>query len=179
MSEEKKIYLDEEGLEEYLREIRELEDKLYQTKKEKVNAGKEKTHDGFHDNFEYEQARREQDMISSLIQQKKAALLNIVIIKREETEDIVDLGNYVSIEVLAEGKEPRAKIIKLTGSSSPKLDDEIHEVTINSPLGKAVYKKKVGEEDIYKVNERVFKVRILSKSNNLSDLTENKKVNKR
>ena len=44
-------------------------------------------------------------------------------------------------------------IFKLVGATSPKFDiDSIMEITLNSPLGNAVYGKKVGETASYSVD---------------------------
>lgn len=179
MNNNQKIYLDEEGFEEYLKELKNLEKKLEQIKKEKVNAGKGKTHDGFHDNFEYEQARREQDVVSAMINQKKGNLSNIVVIKREGKDEMVDIGDFVYLDVFMDGKDPQGKLIKLTGSTKPKVSGEIHEVTINSPVGKAIYKKKVGSDVTYSVKGNPIKVIIRSKSSNLGDLLKDKNCIKR
>lgn len=41
----------------------------------------------------------------------------------------------------------------------PSLD----EVTLNSPIGKVIYKKKIGETCFYKVGDKEVKVRIIER----------------
>ena len=175
MNNNQKIYLDEEGYEEYLKEIRELEKKLSQIKKEKNNAGRGKTHDGFHDNFDREQAARDQDMLNTLISQRKANMRNIVVISKRSEDGLVDLGDYVYVEVSSDENEIQGRLIKLTGALMPKTADEVHELTINSPIGKAIYKKSVGETVFYKVRGKEFKVVIKGRTKTLNELIDNKK----
>ena len=45
------------------------------------------------------------------------------------------------------------EVYKLTGNTVSNLDNEILEITLNSPLGNALFNKKVEENFIYKVGE--------------------------
>jgi len=48
----------------------------------------------------------------------------------------------------------------LTGKYIPNIDDEI---TLNSPLGRAIFKKKIDSINEYKVNDKVIKVKLIEK----------------
>ena len=179
MSDNKKIYLDEDGVEQYLAEIKELETKLAQIKKDKNSSGKGKTQDGFYDNFDREQASRDQDMLSSIIEQRKNDLKNIVIVNKRDEDGLVDLGDYVYVEVSLSESETQGKLIKLTGSLTPKATDQVHELTINSPLGKAIYKKSVGAEVTYTVKGKNINAVIKARAKTLDEIVEKKKTAKR
>ena len=53
---------------------------------------------------------------------------------------------------------------KLVGASGD-FNAEIQEISINSPLGSAVYKKKIGDTCSYSVNNRNFSVLLKHKMN--------------
>lgn len=178
MSDNKKIYLDEAGYEEYLKEIRELEAKLAQIKKDKNSYGRSRINDGIQDNFEREQAARDLDGLSALIAQKKANIKNIVMVSKSDDDGLIDLGDYVCIELNLNDKV-QTKVIRLTGSLTPKATEEVHEVTINSPLGKALYRKGVDDEFTYKVKEKNIKGVVRSRAKALEELNEKKNTVKR
>ena len=179
MNNNQKIYLDEAGFEEYLKEINELEKRLSQIKKDKNNAGRGKTHDGYNDNFDREQATRDQDRLSTLIDQRKANIRNIVVISKRSEDGLVDIGDYVYVEVSLNENETQGKLIKLTGALMPKTASEVHELTINSPIGKAIYKKSVGSEVEYTVNGRIIKAVVKGRAKSLDELIDKKKTTKR
>ena len=53
--------------------------------------------------------------------------------------------------------------IKITGKYFPNLNSPIKEITINSPLGKALYLKKIGSKVKYVANQKDLQVEILEK----------------
>ena len=55
---------------------------------------------------------------------------------------------------------------KLVGAVKSHIsdNDDIYEISINSPLGKSVYHKKVGDKVSYKVENEIFNIEIISKT---------------
>ena len=92
----------------------------------------------------------------------KAKLQNIEIVEKCGEEELVDIGDIVKIDMIfSEGKREE-KTIKLV-ATIPNLDSKIKEVSINSPMGNAMYHKKVGEIATYRVQNRSFIIQIKEK----------------
>ena len=87
----------------------------------------------------------------------KAALDNIEIITPNETDNTIDINSIVTLELDMDGEKEiltmRLVVTVLNGGES--------ETSINGPLGKAIYKKKVNDEVSYKVGYFKIKARIL------------------
>jgi hypothetical protein len=75
-----KIYLDKEGYKKYLEEIDELKRQYTLNSKEKSEAYQVAVGDGWHDNFGFEQAKRDEDRILGELRRKTADLRKIVIV---------------------------------------------------------------------------------------------------
>lgn len=144
------IYLDEEGFKEHLKSIEILKEKLRKLKKEKTFAY-ENSGDGFHDNFEFDEARREMDKILYEIQEKTLQIEKIVIIEKKE-EDAIELNDILSLTLIS-GNNTRTNLYKLV--STFKLaneDDQYVYLSLNSPIGKAIYHKHEGEQVECEIN---------------------------
>ena len=74
-----KIYLDQAGYQDYLEEIERLKDLLNQNNQAKAEAYNGAVGDGWHDNFDFEVALREEHKIMGLLQKKREDLEKIVI----------------------------------------------------------------------------------------------------
>jgi transcription elongation GreA/GreB family factor len=154
-----KIYLDEEGYKEYLDSIEKLKEKLTNNSKGKTESYYAAVGDGWHDNFAYEDANRQETMIVSEINKLKDNLPKIEIIKRGNNRNIIDIDDEVTLEIdYGTGKETNTyKLI----AHNPTRDTDI---SINSPLGKAIYKRKVNDTVSYNVGNNAFMVKIINKS---------------
>ena len=65
-------------------------------------------------------------------------------------------------------KPPREKIVHIVVSlDSSENEPGVTNITIGSPVGKAIYKKKVGDVVSYIANEKSIKAEIVSKNENL------------
>lgn len=76
-------------------------------------------------------------------------------------ESTVNMGDTVS--VLFAGDDDVRKVQIVGGSPNVGREDGIASITINSPMGNAIYKKKIGEVVSYKVKNNEFTVMIVSK----------------
>lgn len=127
-------------------EVRELELQLEELKtiKRKEVAEKIKVARGFGDlseNSEYDEAKNEQAMVEDQILQLEAMLKNVELIDREAlTTDTVEIGLHVKLYDSKYDEELSYQIVGSNGAdpSKGKISDE-------SPLGKALKGKKVGE----------------------------------
>ena len=86
-------------------------------------------------------------------------------------EEIVEIGDIISIQLSPVDDEPETMLIKLVNEAK-NLEQDFIEISINSPLGKSVYKRKVGEITEYKVNNNVFNVTILNKIYDLNKIKQ-------
>lgn len=181
MKETEKIYLDQKGYQQYLQEIEDLKERLNENNRQKSSAYTNAVGDGWHDNFEFEEAKREEFKIMGLLRDKVEGLSRIVIIDKNEKSqnenDLVDIDDYVSVLLLMPDDETEHMVFRLVASLS--TNRGIKEVSLNSPMGKAVYGKKVGETGKYQVNGNAFLVQILAKSKDLTEDLENNNSLKR
>lgn len=162
---EEKLYLDNDGYQRLLEEIDLLKVKLAKNGKEKGEAYSGAVGDGWHDNFAFDEANMQERMILGQLKECYQKLERAVIVERHNDETLVDVNDIVTVDMIFGHDDSKKIKFKLVGSAGIHTSDNsvIQEVSINSPLGKSVYHKKVGESASYKVENRVFNIEILSK----------------
>ena len=144
-----KIYLDEKGYQEYLKEIEDLKEKIAKNNRDISEYQSDDAYgDGWHDNFAYEQAIAKERSLMYELDRKMKGLNNIVIVENTN-KDIVGINTRVEVKF---DEEDENEIYYVTGSTSSNIDSDIPEITLNSPLGKALYKKKKNDKFTYKVD---------------------------
>ena len=173
-----KIYLSQAGYKQFMAELDELRNSLANNGKNKSDAFISAVGDGWHDNFAFEEAKREELRIQGLIQQKLEEMKRIEIIDDANEDMTIGVDDYVDLDMIYGESDIEEKLIKLVGSSTPNFIAEIPEISLNSPLGKSIYGKKVGDQVFYKVNETRIDVVINSKSKNLESIKSLKKEKK-
>ena len=135
-------------------DIRRLEEEIEHRKlvvrKEAIEAVKEARAQGdLSENFEYYAAKRHKNQNESRIRYLEKMIKTAKIIEDDSTEDEVGLDNTVTVYFIDDDEEETFKLITaVRGDSLSNL------ITIDSPLGKALLKKKVGDKVYVKVNER-------------------------
>lgn len=148
-----KIYLDQEGYENYLKELDEIREKIRKNSTDISEFASDDAYgDGWHDNFAYEQAVQKENSLLYELDIKLKGLAKIEIINKKENSDKVILGSIVTIKIDDEIEEYR-----LSGDTNSKLDLDIPVITLNSPLGKAIYQKKVNDSFYYSVDSNIIK----------------------
>lgn len=155
---EEKIYLDQKGYQDYLVDIEKLKEELNQNNRQKSSAYDSGVGDGWHDNFDFEHALREEFKIMGLLKKKMDDLEKIVIIEKDVETNRIGLDDYVKVKLFMNDEEDEFSF-KLIASLSSKED----EISINSPMGRAIYKKRIGDKISYQVGDALFVVEILSK----------------
>lgn len=88
------------------------------------------------------------------------------------SDEIIEIGDIVNIQLSSIDDEPEEMVIKLV-EEAHNTEIDVTQISVNSPLGKSIYKKKVGEITNYKVNDNVFNVTILNK---IKDLVKTKQI---
>ena len=87
---------------------------------------------------------------------KKKSMLKDIVIIDKESNGTVSLN--MKVELLFIDDDIVEEYI-LTGDINSNLDD--NSITLNSPLGSAIYGKKVGDKVSYKVGDNIYNVEIL------------------
>lgn len=172
MEKDEKIYLDKKGYEKYLKGIEALKAKLAE-----VNAGRRDAFDaGAGDGWdspEFEEIERQERMVMGELQHRYEELTRIVIVEKHNEDEIIDIGDTLVTDMIYSADDSEELIFTLVGTDG-NMHSEIQEVSINSPLGKSVYKKKIGDTCTYSVNGRQFSVLLKDKI----DLEEDKEMDK-
>ena len=121
--------------------VAELDDLVKNKRKEVAERLKEAKDFGgeLTENSEYEHAKNDQAFIEGRIEQINGIMSNHVIVKKEE-KGKVGLGSTVIVKDMAEKKEKKFKIV-----SSIESDPEKNKISDESPVGKALLHKKIGE----------------------------------
>lgn len=161
---EQPIYMDKEGYAEFLKSIEDLKDKIVKNDMDRSAAFNAGAGDGW-DSPEYEEIERISRGLNLELQEKYEMQSRIVLVEKNEDENLIGIGDVLSADI-----NNKEMIFKLVGGVAS-FSAEIREVTINSPIGKAVYKKKVGDICEYDVNGKKFTLVI----NKKIDLTKDDK----
>ena len=136
---EKPVYLTPEGQEELEKELdhlrtakrKEIADKIYQAKELGTTVN----------NAEYDDAKREQSFVEGRIQELETLLMHAKVVPHETTPSgWVRVGSKVTVV----GPDGKKEIFNIVGSA------EVHplegKISNESPVGKALLGKRVGEE---------------------------------
>ena len=147
-----KIYLDQEGYNNYLKEIDEIREKIRKNSNDISEYMSDDAYgDGWHDNFAYEQAIKKENNLHCEFKKKLEGLNNIEIINKNKNINLVDVGSIVKLEIDGE-----IEIYKLTGNTISNFDLDIPEITLNSMLGRSIYHKRKGEVFSYEVDSSII-----------------------
>ena len=124
----------------------EIEHRKLVVRKDCLEAVKEaRAHGDLSENFEYHAAKREKNQNESRIRYLENMLKNAVLISEESKEDEVGLNNTVTLYM------------------------EDHMISTESPLGKAVLHRKVGDRVLVKANDAYSYYVIIRKIENTDD----------
>lgn len=152
-----KIYLDKEGYLNYLKSLEDIKKEIDDnTKLISIYTSDDAYGDSWHDNFAYEEARKKEIQLFYKYQKKREMLKDIVIIDNKD-DNTVSLNTKVEIFFI---DEDTIEEYIITGDIKSNIDAS--SITINSPLGSAIYGKKVGDRVSYKVGDCTYNVEILN-----------------
>ena len=152
-----KIYLDKVGYENYLKSLEDIKKEIDENAKlMSLYVSDDAYGDGWHDNFAYEETMRKEAELFQKYNKKKSMLKDIVIVDKE-SNGTVSLNTKVELLFI---EDDTIEEYILTGDINSNIDD--NSITINSPLGSAIYGKKVGDKVSYKVGDNTYNVEILN-----------------
>jgi transcription elongation factor GreA len=151
----KEYNLTKEGYEEL---IKEKEDLINHKRKEIAERLKEAKNSGgdLTENSEYEYAKTEQAFIEGRIEQISEILSNYIIIEKKGSKGSVGLGVTVVIRDEDKKKDKEFKIVSFIES-----DPEKNKISDESPMGKALLNKKVGDEVLVKTPKETKRLKII------------------
>lgn len=129
----------------------EIEYRKLVVRKEAIEAVKEaRAHGDLSENFEYYAAKKYKNQNESRIRYLERMIRTAKIIEDNSKDDEVGLDNTVLVYFVDEDITERYKLVtSVRGDSTSNL------ITIESPLGKALLKHKLGDRVKVVVNERV------------------------
>ena len=124
-----------------------------------------RAHGDLSENFEYHAAKKVKNQNESRIRYLERMIRTAEVISEESAEDEVGINNTVTVEFLEDGLEETYKIVTtVRGNSLEGL------ISNESPLGKALLGKKVGDVVHVQVNPSVgYEVKILNLINTEDD----------
>lgn len=159
--------LNKQGYEDYLKAINNKEKELADLR---LYKGRDAIYQGdnWHDNPTLYQTESKERSLMLEIAKMKQELNNIEIIENLGNQTLIDIGDIIEVKMFFSKNDQEKGFFKLV-ATSPKfdIDAEIQEISINSPFGSAVYRKKVGDVTTYKVNNKVYTIEILKKCLNI------------
>lgn len=160
---EERIKLNKQGYEEYLEAIEKKEEKLSELR---MYKGKDAIYQGdnWHDNPTLYQTELQERALMREISEMKSRLLTAEIVENLNDENLVDIGDIVKIDMIFGADDRDEEIFRLVATNpSFNIDDEVKEISINSPLGNAMYQKKIGDIVTYQVNDMKFTIELKEK----------------
>lgn len=161
---EDKIYLTADGYKQYCEEIEKIEAELLKNTDYKVQAISEAPGDEWHDNFAYEDACRNESMLQKRLEQLLKQKGKIELIDSSICDqNLVNIGDVVKLEFMYADGDTEVEEVRLTGNWKVSLDELVQEVSLNSPLGRAIYLQKIGSIVSYSVNDQEIHIKILDK----------------
>ena len=124
-----------------------------------------RAHGDLSENFEYHAAKKVKNQNESRIRYLERMIRTAKVISEESAEDEVGINNTVTVEFLDDGMQETYRIVTtVRGNSLEGL------ISNESPLGKALLGKKVGETAHVQVNDTTgYDVRVVSFENTVDD----------
>lgn len=116
-----------------------------------------RAHGDLSENFEYKAAKRERGINESRIRYLEKMIKTATVIKDETSIDEVGLGKKVTVRFLEDDEVEEFTIV-----TTVETDLKNNMISIESPLGKALYKHKAGEQLVISSPEGEYPIKIES-----------------
>jgi len=134
------IYLTKEGFDSLNDELKQLREKLMYDIAQRIKEARE--FGDLSENSEYEEAKNEQGRINGRIIEIENILQKAEIIDPNDIQtDVINLGHQVLLVDLKTNKEQKIKIV-----NSQEADIFEKKISVESPLGKEISGRRVGDE---------------------------------
>ena len=137
-------------------------------RKDAIEAVKEARAQGdLSENFEYYAAKKDKNANESRIRYLERMLKNARVISDSSKSDEAGINNWVTVYFEEDDVEETYKLVtSIRGNSLKNL------VSIESPIGKAIRGRRVGDRVLVQVNEKVSYYLVIRKIENYSDDSE-------
>lgn len=163
----KKLRLTQEGIENLKKEVEAKREELRELGRYKGHAA-ENEGDAWHDNFAFEQTEiKERSLLRQIDElQKQISMAQIIEVTESSDNEKVAINSKVKVLIKYDEDDTEELDVILVGSQvNLNSASEFDEISINSPMGEAIYQKKVGFEGYYTVNGNKIYFKILSVTN--------------
>lgn len=165
MKKEQIVYMDIESYNRYLEDLEKLIEEKKSIDKQRSEVHKKGT-DVAWDNAEFMYLERKSNRYAAEIKRRRLNLGNIVILKHQEDEELVDFGDILRLSLYDQFGNDEI-IGKLVGDAKVSKDNSDYvEISGNGLIGALIYGKKVGETISYVANDITCYVQIIEKLNN-------------
>ena len=161
MDNQQKIYVTQEGYDQYIAALQESKRKYSEYLRTRSEYGKNTV-----ENYQTGVYDTEIALLRNSVKSLEESISRLVVVESEKSDEgKIGLGDIVTV-LHVDNNEVR--VVKLSGGMPVLgLDGEVNTITINSPMGKAIYKKNVGDTVSFSVGKNTFSVNILSKEKSL------------
>lgn len=132
-------YLTQEDIDKMKKEIEYR--KVVVRKKRNEEVKEARAHGDLSENYEYKAAKRERGRNEGRIKYLEKMIKTGTVIEDQTLEDEVGLGKVITVYFVEDELSMDYKIV-----TTMETDAVNHKISIESPLGKMIYGKKVGEE---------------------------------
>ena len=123
-----------------------------------------RAHGDLSENFEYHAAKREKNQNESRIRYLENMLKNAIVISDVSRDDEVGLNKTVTLYMEDDDEEEVYKLVtSIRGNSMNNM------ISTESPLGKAIMRKKVGDRVLVKANDTYSYYVVVQKIENTGD----------
>ena len=158
------ILVDEDGYQQFFSELARLKKFFVSNAAEASSFYQSAIGDGWHDNFAFEEAKREERCVADQIDLMLKEKNQLHIIKPTKiTPNKINIGDSLELKISYSAYDSEIEKIKLTGKYIPDVNAEIKEITLNSPLGQALYLKPIKKPLSYNVGDKKIVVEVLNK----------------
>ena len=155
-------YLDSIGYNDYLQRVSILEEDLKRFNATRSTEAKDILLGEYYSNAtSADLVRREKDILEELQDLRKKGN-QIQIIEKHGDDTKADIGDRLLIEIMYAPDDVEELEVEITATISSSIDDE-DKVSINCPLGRALYSQVIGGIYTYQVGERKMAVHIKQK----------------
>lgn len=163
----KEILVSKDGYEKFFIELEKLKDSITLNALISTDAYSSAVGDGLHDNFAYDEAMRQERFIVSKINDVINDMPFLKIIDEIYDNNKVNINDTVEVLIKYADDDEERETLKLTGNYFLCSDNKsIKEISLNSPIGKAIYKQDIGTIVSYIVGNNKIEVSILRKIHN-------------
>lgn len=157
-----RLYLDQAGYEDYLQRVSSLEEALKSFNATRSVEAKSILLDERYITHESSDLVRREKSILEELKDLRDKQYRIDIIGKHGDETKADIGDTLQLEIMYAPDDVEEITIELVATIGTSYKD-LHKVSINSPLGKAIYGTSIGGISSYRVDDRKMSVHIVRK----------------